>query len=49
MIVVHLKIAKLVKHIKSNFGETYEEYVKELGLEDKALLSLYKEENFWEV
>ena len=39
---------QLIKHIKSNFGETYEEYVKELGLEDKALLSLYKEENFWD-
>lgn len=38
---------KLIKHIKSNFGETYDEYVRDLGLEDKALLSLYNEENFW--
>ena len=39
---------KLVKHIKSNFGETYPEYVKELGLENKALLNLYNEDNFWD-
>ena len=39
---------KLVKHIKSNFGDTYPEYVKALGLEDKALLNLYNEDNFWQ-
>ena len=39
---------KLIKHIKSNFGETYEDYVRDLGLEDKALLNLYNEKNFWE-
>lgn len=38
---------KLIKHIKSNFGATYDEYVRDLGLEDKALLNLYNEENFW--
>lgn len=38
---------KLIKHIKSNFGDTYDQYVKELGLEDKALLTLYQENNFW--
>ena len=39
---------QLIKHIKSNFGETYDEYVKELGLEDRALLNLYNKENFWD-
>lgn len=38
---------KLIKQIKSNFGETYEDYVKTLGLEDKALLRLFDENNFW--
>lgn len=38
---------KLIKHIPSNFGETYQEYVQELGLENKALLNLYNKDNFW--
>lgn len=38
---------KLIKHIKSNFGATYDEYVRDLGLEDKALLSLFDKDNFW--
>ena len=42
-----LKILNLLNISQSNFGATYDEYVRDLGLEDKALLNLYNEENFW--
>ena len=33
-------------YLKKQLRATYDEYVRDLGLEDKALLNLYNEENF---